>query len=75
MLVSNILACSPSYNCDKYEKFRSINSQINEQQNSSTKNLAKQLSYMTEENFKKHCSFFMWQKNEEKRQVMHAKQN
>ena len=67
MCMFSFAACSAGYNIASYSKYERINTQLNEQQNSSTKNLDKQLSYMTEENFKKHCSFFLWKKNEEKR--------
>ena len=63
-----VSACSPSYNIGSYIKYREINSQINEQQNSSTKNLARQVSYMTGRNFMEHLTFFMWKRNEEKKE-------
>ena len=57
-----------------YAKYARVNSQLNEQQNSSTQNLDRQLSYMTEENFVNHCNFFLWKKNEEKRALLKKKE-
>ena len=62
-----ILACAPSYNVSNYPVYDERNTQVNEQQNSTSQNLARQVSYMTEENFLKHCTFFFWYKNQEKR--------
>ena len=61
------IACAPSYNSCEYPEYKLLNSQINEQQNSTTKHLTRQLSYMTPENFVNHAKFFLWYKNEEKR--------
>ena len=56
-------ACADSYNVSKYPGFEKINTQVNEQKNSTLKVLKSQLSYMTEDNFLKHCKIFMWQRN------------
>ena len=56
-----------------YPACDNINSQVNEQQNRSTQHLAAQLSYMTAEHFMQHAAFFLWYKNEEKRNAMEKK--
>ncbi len=63
-----IKGCAPSHDSKIYVGSEAVNTQINEQQNSTTKHLTRQLSYMTPENFVKHLRFFMWFKNEEKRE-------
>lgn len=59
----NHTGCCVAYNISKYPKFQSVNSQVNEQQNSTIKRLRLQLSYMGPENFMRHCKFFLWFRN------------
>ena len=56
-------ACAESYNLQHYAQYRDVNSQINEQRNSSLKKLKSQLSYMTKDNFISHCKLFFWHRN------------
>ena len=58
------MGCSNGYDTRTYKKFNKINSEVNEQQNSATKKLKTQLSYMNNENFMLHSNFFFWYKNE-----------
>ena len=58
------MGCSNGYDTRTYKKLNKINSEVNEQQNSATKKLKTQLSYMNNENFMLHSNFFFWYKNE-----------
>ena len=62
--------CSSGYSLAKYPLLSQVNSQINEQANAGLQRIKDQLSYMTADNFVKHCSFFLWNKNNLKRQLL-----
>ena len=47
----NHVGCSESYNCDKYDYLKSVNSQICEQKNRSLRKLSSTLAYCAFENY------------------------
>ena len=53
---------------EKYINYKWVNSEVNEQQNSSTKNLARQVSYITGSHLIDHLNLFLWEKNMEKKE-------
>ena len=61
--------CSKGYSLDVYKnkKIKGINSQVNEQANSGLQKIRGQLTYMTINNFKLHCSLFLALKNMDKK--------
>lgn len=59
----SLSGCSCGYCLDLYPHLATLNSQVNEQGNAGLKRIKDQLSYMTAENFMKHCSFYLWDKN------------
>ncbi|XP_066928489.1 uncharacterized protein [Clytia hemisphaerica] len=59
----NHTACSLGYCMSRYRILDGMNSEVNEQQNSRTKKLKTQLSYMSPENFMRHCELFFWFRN------------
>ena len=61
--------CSSGYNLSAYPQLMNMNSQVNEQGNAGTKRIKDQLSYITSENFMKHCIFYLWNKNRLKNQI------
>ena len=62
--VSYFLGCSGGYNLNLYPHLASINSQVNEQANSTIQRYRTQLSFMTQDNFMKHARFLLWFMNE-----------
>ncbi|XP_065056806.1 uncharacterized protein LOC135685015 [Rhopilema esculentum] len=67
--------CSIGYKLENYPHLNKINDQINEQTNACLKRIKPQLSYMTSHNFMKHCSFFLWFRNElTKRRMLKERQ-
>lgn len=61
-----VLACSQGYNMRNYDFLTDLNSEINEQQNATTKKLKTQVSYMNENNFIMHCKLYIWYRNQQK---------
>ncbi|XP_028394477.1 uncharacterized protein LOC114518672 [Dendronephthya gigantea] len=57
--------CSSAYHISCYPDYDYLNSQIAEQSNSGLKKIKGPLSYMNDENFSRHCSFYLWFKNRE----------
>ena len=47
----NHVGCSESYNCDKYDYLKNVNSQICEQKNRSLRKLSSTLAYCAFENY------------------------
>jgi len=62
----NHTACAPSYNLSLYQEYDGLNSQINEQRNSTLKKVKNQLSYMSPSNFVNHCKLLLWYCNQKK---------
>ena len=62
-----ISGCSSGYCLATYPALSHINSQVNEQANAGLKHTKDQLSYMTGENFMKHCSFYLWNANQRRK--------
>ena len=58
---------------EKYSNYKWVNSEVNEQQNSSTKHLAWQVSYMTGSHLIDHLNLFLWKKNMEKKDALQRK--
>jgi len=52
-----------------YPQFSNVNSQLSEQSNAGLKRIKDQLSYMTANNFMKHCTFYLWKKNRDKLKI------
>ena len=63
-----IKGCALTYDIRRHPLLHSVNSQINEQQNAATKILNSQLSYMKPENFKLHCTLYLWNQNQMKKE-------
>ena len=63
---SFISACSEGYNSNLYPQFEQINTQANEQANAGIKRLKGFISYMNQENFMKHLTLYLWQRNQDK---------
>ncbi|KAL3868428.1 hypothetical protein ACJMK2_041236 [Sinanodonta woodiana] len=61
----NHTACGPSYELKAYPQFSKLNSQVVEQSNSRLQRLKGSLSYMTQNNFMKHCKFYLWGQNQD----------
>eukprot|EP00112_Aurelia_sp_Birch-Aquarium-sp1_P011847 Seg249.10 transcript_id=Seg249.10/GoldUCD/mRNA.D3Y31 product="hypothetical protein" protein_id=Seg249.10/GoldUCD/D3Y31 len=57
------VGCCQAYNISTYPEYETLNSQVNEQQNSTLKNLRSQLSYMGQDSFMAHCKIFFWYRN------------
>ncbi|XP_066910086.1 uncharacterized protein [Clytia hemisphaerica] len=66
----NHTACGTGYCMNIYHELEWLNSQINEQQNASTKGLKTQLSYMRPDHFMSHCKFFLWYRNSLKQDLL-----
>lgn len=66
------VGCSRAYNIDYYPSLDFMNTEVNEQANSSIALLKSQLSYMNEKNFFNHLKFFLWYKNQAKLNSMHS---
>ena len=64
--VYNFVGCSRAYNIDYYPSLSHLNTEVNEQANSSISMLKSQLSYMNERNFFNHLKLFLWQRNQTK---------
>ena len=60
----NHTGCAPSYSLDLFPHLSSLNSQVTEQVNSGLSKLKTQLSFMTRENFLRHCQLFLFLRNE-----------
>ena len=63
-----IKGCVLTYDIRRHPLPHRVNSQINEQQNAATKKLKSQLSYMKPENFKIHCTLYLWHRNQMRRE-------
>ena len=63
-----IKGCALTYDVRRDPLLHSLNSQINEQQNATTKKLKSQLSYMKPENFKLYCTLYLWHRNQMKKE-------
>ncbi|KAH3799822.1 uncharacterized protein LOC127838876 isoform X1 [Dreissena polymorpha] len=59
----NHTACGPAYELKRYPAYAKFNSQVVEQANSRLQRLKASLSYMTQNNFLKHCKFYIWGQN------------
>lgn len=62
-VVCILLGCCQAYNISTYPEYETLNSQVNEQQNSTLKKLRSQLSYMGQDSFMAHCKLFFWYRN------------
>ena len=63
-----IKGCALPYDIRRHPLLHRVDSQINEQQNAATKKLKSQLSYMKPENFKIHCTLYLWHRNQMRRE-------
>ena len=61
-----IIGCSRAYNIEYYPSLNHLNTEVNEQANSSISKLKSQLSYMNEGNFFNHLKLFLWHRNQTK---------
>ena len=59
----NHTGCSESYNCDKYDYLKTVNSQICEQKNRSLRKLSSTLAYWTFQNYQTKVKLFFIIKN------------
>lgn len=62
--------CSSGYNLARFPLLAAVNSQVNEQGNAGLQRITDQLSYINADNFMRHCSFYLWNKNNIKRQQL-----
>ena len=62
----NFVGCSRAYNIVCYPSLSHLDTEVNEQANSSISMLKSQLSYMNERNFFNHLKLFLWHRNQAK---------
>lgn len=67
----DFIGCSRAYNIDYYPSLNHLNTEVNEQANSSISMLKSQLSYMNKRNFFNHLKLFLWYRNQAKLNNMH----
>lgn len=67
-----VLGCSEAYNLSRYPQWDALNSQAAEQANSCLKYVKGSLSYMNQKNFMRHCQFFIWFRNLQRRKQLNS---
>ena len=65
----NHTGCSESYNCDKYDYLKTVNSQICEQKNRSLRKLSSTLAYCTFQNYQTKVKLFFIINNLEEKNI------
>ena len=63
-----IKGCARTYDIRRHPLLYRVNSQIIEQHNAAMKKLKSHLSYMKPENFKLHCTLYLWHRNQMKKE-------